>query len=473
MTSIDTTALRPDARLVERLARPTEDELACLDAWWRANNYLTVGQIYLMANPLLRAPARRRGHQAAPARPLGHEPGPVVHLRPRLAPDQGDRPGDDLPRRPRPRRSRARGGRLPRGHLHRESTPRSRSDDDGMRRLFRQFSAPGGIPSHVSVTDAGLDPRGRRARLRARPRVRRGHGQPRPDRARGRRRRRGRDRPARGLVEGHLVPQPRARRRRAADPAPQRRQDRRPDGARAQGPRRRCASCSRATATTSSRSRATTCPACTTASPRRSRPRGAASATIQADARAGSWDGARPHWPLIVLRTPKGWTGPDEVDGVQMLGTWRAHQVPLSGVKNNPEHLAILEQWLRSYRPEELFDADGRPTELVLRANPEGDLRMSATPHANGGLLTRDLDLPDFRDYAIDVPAPGDRARGVDAQARRADARHLPRQRRPVPPLLPRRDQQQPARRRVRGDGPRVHGAGRPGGRVALAATAA
>ena len=132
---------------------------------------------------------------------------------------------------------------------------------------------------------------------------------------------------------------------------------------------------------------------------------------IQASARGGDWDGARPRWPLIVLRSPKGWTGPDVVDGVQVPGTWRAHQVPLSGVRGNPAHLQLLEDWLRSYRPEELFDDDGVPTELVRRANPAGDLRMSATPHANGGRLTQDLDLPDFRDYAIDVPAPAkDRA---------------------------------------------------------------
>ena len=128
--------------------------------------------------------------------------------------------------------------------------------------------------------------------------------------------------------------------------------------------------------------------------------------SIQSSARGGDWDGTRPRWPMIILRSPKGWTGPDEVDGVQMLGTWRAHQVPLSGVKDNPDHLAILEQWLKSYRPEGLFDEDGRPTELVQSANPAGDLRMTASPHANGGLLTRDLDIPDFRDYAIDVPSP-------------------------------------------------------------------
>jgi xylulose-5-phosphate/fructose-6-phosphate phosphoketolase len=132
---------------------------------------------------------------------------------------------------------------------------------------------------------------------------------------------------------------------------------------------------------------------------------------IQQAARNGSGDGPRPNWPLIILRTPKGWTGPREVDGVAVEGTWRAHQVPLSGVRDNPEHLALLQEWLESYRPEELFDATGAPVGSVRDQAPRGDLRMSATPHANGGLLTRDLDLPDFRDYAVDVARPaGDHA---------------------------------------------------------------
>jgi len=127
---------------------------------------------------------------------------------------------------------------------------------------------------------------------------------------------------------------------------------------------------------------------------------------IQEAARTGSSDGGRPHWPMIVLRSPKGWTGPAEVDGVKVTGTWRAHQVPLSGVRDNPGHLAILETWLKSYRPEELFDDAGRPSELVRSANPEGDLRMSANLHANGGLLTRDLAIPNFRDYGVEVTEP-------------------------------------------------------------------
>ena len=110
---------------------------------------------------------------------------------------------------------------------------------------------------------------------------------------------------------------------------------------------------------------------------------------------------------MIVLRTPKGWTGPKEVDGLPVEGTWRAHQVPLAATRENPEHLALLERWMRSYRPEELFDDDGRPVAAIRALAPAGDRRMGANPHANGGELLRDLDLPDFRDYAVDVPQPG------------------------------------------------------------------
>ena len=112
-------------------------------------------------------------------------------------------------------------------------------------------------------------------------------------------------------------------------------------------------------------------------------------------------------WPMIVMRTPKGWTGPVEVDGLPVEGTWRAHQVPLAEVRTNAEHLRQLEDWLRSYRPAELFGADGSPDPDLLGFVPAGDLRLGATPHANGGVLLRDLILPDFRDYAVPVPAPG------------------------------------------------------------------
>ena len=128
---------------------------------------------------------------------------------------------------------------------------------------------------------------------------------------------------------------------------------------------------------------------------------------IQSDARTkGVTD--RPRWPMIVLNTPKGWTGPKEVDGVPVEGTYRAHQVPLSEPSSRPDHLKMLESWMRSYKPAELFDRDGRLMPELAELAPEGDRRMGANPHANGGILLRDLRLPDFRDYAIEVTRPGD-----------------------------------------------------------------
>jgi xylulose-5-phosphate/fructose-6-phosphate phosphoketolase len=120
----------------------------------------------------------------------------------------------------------------------------------------------------------------------------------------------------------------------------------------------------------------------------------------------------RPRWPMIVLATPKGWTGPKMVDGLQIEGTFRAHQVPLADPAAHPGHLAQLESWLRSYRPEELFDAAGRLVPEVAALAPEGERRMGANPHANGGLLLKDLIMPAFRDYAFDVPHPGVRGGG-------------------------------------------------------------
>ena len=116
---------------------------------------------------------------------------------------------------------------------------------------------------------------------------------------------------------------------------------------------------------------------------------------------------ARPTWPMIVLRSPKGWTGPAEIDGLPMEGTWRSHQVPMTDVRTNPDHLRVLEEWLRSYRPNELFDDEGRLRSELAAIAPKGERRMSANPHANGGLLLRDLVLPDFRRYAVEVKMPG------------------------------------------------------------------
>ena len=129
-------------------------------------------------------------------------------------------------------------------------------------------------------------------------------------------------------------------------------------------------------------------------------------AAIQSDARAQGFK-QRPLWPMLVLRTPKGWTGPQVVDGRRIEGTWRAHQVPLSGLHEDPSHLAQLEAWMRGYRPQELFDDDGCPVQSLRDVAPAGARRMGANPQANGGLLLKDLRLPDYRHYAIDVPQPG------------------------------------------------------------------
>ena len=127
---------------------------------------------------------------------------------------------------------------------------------------------------------------------------------------------------------------------------------------------------------------------------------------IQHDARKNGRT-RRPVWPMIILRTPKGWTGPKTVDGKQVEGSFRSHQVPIAEVASNPQHLKILEDWMRSYRPEELFDADGRLVPELAELAPKGDRRMGANPHSNGGLLLRDLAMPDFRQYAVETPKPG------------------------------------------------------------------
>ncbi|MDQ2949008.1 MAG: phosphoketolase family protein, partial [Acidobacteriota bacterium] len=136
--------------------------------------------------------------------------------------------------------------------------------------------------------------------------------------------------------------------------------------------------------------------------------------SIQRDARANG-NTKRPRWPMIVLRSPKGWTGPKVVDGKKAEGSWRSHQVPIASLSDKPEHLRQLEEWMRSYKAEELFDQSGKLIPELAELAPKGLRRMGANPHANGGLLLRDLRLPDFRDYAVAVPKPG----SVDGEATR------------------------------------------------------
>ncbi|MDB5172707.1 MAG: xfp, partial [Phycisphaerales bacterium] len=141
---------------------------------------------------------------------------------------------------------------------------------------------------------------------------------------------------------------------------------------------------------------------------------------IQQDARTDGFKG-RPTWPMIVMRTPKGWTGPKEVDGLPVEGSFRSHQVPLSGVAENAKHLKMLEEWMRSYRPQELFDSSGKLMPELAELPPRGQRRMGANPHANGGILLRDLRLPDFREYAVAVKSPG----AVEAEATRVQGQLL------------------------------------------------
>ena len=136
--------------------------------------------------------------------------------------------------------------------------------------------------------------------------------------------------------------------------------------------------------------------------------------TIQ-DAARSKGASARPRWPMIVFRTPKGWTGPKEVDGLKTEGFWRSHQVPVTDMATKPEHVKLLENWMKSYRPEELFDDNGTLIAKLAELPPKGARRMSANPHSNGGLLLKDLRMPDFRDYGVDVPKPG----GTVAEATR------------------------------------------------------
>ncbi len=173
----------------------------------------------------------------------------------------------------------------------------------------------------------------------------------------------------------------------------------------------------------------------------------------------------RPRWPMIVLRAPKGWTGPKEIDGHKVEGSWRSHQVPFSDVRGNPANLKLLESWMRSYKPEKLFDASGRLLPELKALAPAGRRRMSANPHANGGLLRKELKLPDFRSYAVDVAAGGQGAAREHQAAGRVPARRDAQQHDELPRVRPRRDRLQPPAGDLRGEQEDVDGRPAAGGR--------
>jgi xylulose-5-phosphate/fructose-6-phosphate phosphoketolase len=378
------------------------EELRRLDAYWRAANYLSVGQIYLLANPLLREPLR------------------LEHVKPRLLGHWGTTPGLNFVYTHLNRLIRVRdldvlyvtgpghGGPGLVANTYLEGTysevyPHIGHDEEGLRRLFRQFSFPGGIPSHVAPETPGSIHEGGElgyalvhaygaafdnpdllvccvvgdGEAETGPLAASWHSNKFLDPAR----------------DGAVLPVLHLNGYKIANPTVLARipeselrallegygyAPRFVEGSEPEAMHQLMAATLDEIA--------------------------AEIAAIQERARGG--DLTRPAWPMIVLRTPKGWTGPKTVDGLPAEGSFRSHQVPLSNLATNPEHLAQLETWMRSYRPEELFDADGALRSELAALAPTGERRMGANPHANGGLLLHDLELPDFRSYAVEVPAP-------------------------------------------------------------------
>lgn len=382
----------------------TDDELRTLDAHWRAANYLAVGQIYLLANPLLT------------------EPLTPAHIKPRLLGHWGTSPGLNLVHTHLNRVIKARGldalcvwgpghggpAVLANSWLegtYSETYPSVSRDAAGMERLFRQFSFPGGVPSHVAPETPGSIHEGGELGYSLAHAY--GAAFDNPDLL-----------VACVIGDGEAETGPLAaswHSNKFLDPVH--------DGAVL--PILHLNGYKIANPTVLSRIPEAELdellrgyghdPIHVTGDDPHEVHRALAGAfdraldSIALMQRTARADGVpeRVRWPMIVLRTPKGWTGPAEVDGVPVEGTWRAHQVPLAAVRENPEHLRQLETWLRSYRPEELFDADGRPVADVLAGVPDGSKRLGATPHANGGLLVRDLPLPSLDRYAVPVDKPG------------------------------------------------------------------
>jgi xylulose-5-phosphate/fructose-6-phosphate phosphoketolase len=396
-------ATEPEAQHSTQPQPPTD--LATIDAWWRAANYLSAGQIYLLDNPLL--------EQA-----LLPE-----HIKPRLLGHWGTTPGLNLVYAHLNRLIRERdvnaiflagpghGGPALTANGWLEGTyseiyPDVSQDRDGMRHLFRQFSFPGGVPSHAAPeTPGSIHEGGELGYVLAHaygaamdnpdlvvvavvgdgesetgPLATSWHGNKFVD----------------PTVDGAVLPVLQLNGYKIANPTVPARIPRDeleslmrgyghdPIWVEGDDPmdvhRQMVGALDRA----HDRIRA-----------------------IQRAAREGGV-AERPAWPMIVLKTPKGWTGPKVVDGKPVEGTWRAHQVPLTGPRDNREHRRQLVEWMTSYHPDELFDAQGRPVESICAISPDGPRRMSANPHANGGLLRRPLRLRDFRERAVEVTAPGE-----------------------------------------------------------------
>ncbi|MDA3649484.1 phosphoketolase family protein [Saccharopolyspora indica] len=427
-TSVGSVGWTTTPAVREHLGRP---ELDGLQLWWQAANYLSAGQIYLMDNPLLREPLRPE------------------HVKPRLLGHWGTTPGLNFVYAHLNRAIRARELNMmyvigP-GHggpglvaaawlegTYSEVYPDVAQDCDGLRRLVTQFSFPGGIPSHVAPETPGSIHEGGElgyslshahgaafdnpdlivacvvgdGEAETGPLATSWHANKFLDPA----------------TDGAVLPILHLNGYKIANPAVLARI---PDDellSLLRGYGYEPYLVSGAVPEAMHHLFAATLDRCLDEI-----------SSIHRRARRDGWT-QRPRWPMIVLRTPKGWTGPSTVDGKRVEGSWRSHQVPISDPRGNPEHLRQLEAWLRSYDPAALFDDDGAPVQRIKDHNPTGLRRMSANPHANGGLLLRALRLPDFRDYAVPVDEPGastgeaTRVLGEflrDVMRRNADARNF------------------------------------------------
>ena len=403
-----------------RQEEPTlDDGLALVDRWWRAANYLSVGQIYLRSNPLLRRPLQADDTKS---RLLGHwgtTPGlnfVYAHLNRVIRRDRQEMlfiagPGHGGP------------AVVANGWLegtYSETYDHVGDDERGMAELFRQFSYPGGVPSHAAPETPGSISEGGElgyslahaygsvfdnpqlitavvigdGEAETGPLAASWHSHNFLD----------------PVADGAVLPILHLNGYKIANPTilarmPERQLEQllrgyghEPYFVSVEDP---------ADTAKAHRAFAAALDDCLTEvraiqAARRAAPNNAASNNASTDA-----GGTDARWPMIVLRSPKGWTGPRTVDGLQVEGTWRSHQVPLSEVRTNPEHLSQLESWLASYRPDELFDEHGRLRPDVAANAPSGGLRMSATAHANGGVLLRSLALPDYAGHAVEVGTPG------------------------------------------------------------------
>ena len=409
---------QPSERDLKRMKPLESDELQLMDRYWRAANYLSVGQIYLYDNPLLREPLK------------------LDHVKPRLLGHWGTTPGLNFiyvhlnrlikmhelnviyitgPGHGGP-------GLVANTYLegtYTEFYPNISQDEEGMKKLFRQFSFPGGIPSHVAPETPGSIHEGGELGysllhaygavfdnpdLLACSVVGDGEAETGPLAASWHS-----NKFLNPVRDGAVLPILHLNGYKIANPTVLARLSEdeltnlllgyghKPYFVEGDEPEvmHQLMSTTLDTVLVEIRS-------------------------IQREARENGFK-QRPRWPMIVLRTPKGWTGPKVVDGRQIEGTFRAHQVPLSQLAEKPDHLRVLEDWMKSYHPEELFDDNGRLRPELAKLAPSGKRRMGANPHANGGLLLTELKVPDYREYAVSVPKPGT----VEAEATRVMGRFL------------------------------------------------